>query len=211
MVDNGVDCASSSPIPVWSATRISILFLGSLDWRPNLDAVRLLLDDIFPRVKAQEPRATLQIVGRKPVDWLRRQVAELPGVELHADVPDVRPFVASAGMLAVPLRIGGGSRLKILEALAGSLPVITTRIGVEGLHLDREQHVTVADAPADMASGIIEMMKNPSHARTQAERGRQKVLERYDWSGLADQLESVWLQTAGKKSNVENQNVPCVV
>ena len=101
-----------------------MLFLGSLDWRPNLDAVRLLLDDILPRVQAAEPRATLAIVGRKPPDSLRTEAANRPGVELHADVPDVRPFLRSAGMLVVPLRIGGGSRLKILEALATGTPVI---------------------------------------------------------------------------------------
>src|SRR5205085_2821480 len=93
-----------------------LLYLGSLDRRPNLDALEVLLDRIFPAVRAAHPTATLCIVGRTPPDWLVRRVRAAPGVELHADVPDVRPFLGDCGILAVPLRIGGGSRLKILEA-----------------------------------------------------------------------------------------------
>ena len=119
----------------WTATRRSVLFLGSLDWRPNLDAVALLLDDIFPQVRAQVPAATLSLVGRHPPDWLQARVAATPGVRVLADVPDVRPFLATCGMLVVPLRIGGGSRLKILEALATETPVVSTRVGAEGLQL----------------------------------------------------------------------------
>src|SRR5207249_635789 len=103
------------------------------------------LDEIFPLVLAAEPRATLSLVGRKPPERLQSEISKRPGVELHADVADVRPFLYRAGMLAVPLRIGGGSRLKILEALATRLPVVTTRVGVEGLRLTHGKHCTVAD------------------------------------------------------------------
>ena len=95
----------------------------------------LLLDDIFPAVRAREPGATLSLVGRHPPEWLRAKVANTPGVRVFADVPDVRPFLATCGMLVVPLRIGGGSRLKILEALAAGTPVVSTRVGAEGLEL----------------------------------------------------------------------------
>src|SRR5205807_7999146 len=88
-----------------------ILFLGALDWRPNLDAVGLLLDKIFPKVYAQQPDAKLAIVGRHPPAGLLQRAAQTPGVELHADVADVRPYLAESGVMAVPLRIGGGSRL----------------------------------------------------------------------------------------------------
>src|SRR6185436_17999070 len=103
--------------------------------RPNLDAVQVLLDQIFPAVLAQHPNAILDIVGRNPPKGLAERVRAVPGARLHADVPDVRPFLAECGVMAVPLRIGGGSRLKILEALACGLPVISTRVGAEGLLL----------------------------------------------------------------------------
>ena len=197
VVDNGVATAHFEPSPYRQRDPKRLLFLGSLDWRPNLDAVKLLLNDIFPSVRAQEPGATLAIVGRKPADWLRQQALKQPGVELHADVADVRPFLAAAGLLVVPLRIGGGSRLKILEALSAGLPVVTSRVGVEGLHLEMGRHVTVVDGDKETARAILQLMKDPETARQQAELGRERILERYDWSGLADRLDEIWRETAG--------------
>jgi len=195
VVDNGVDTkyfrpAQSAPEPK------TILFLGSLDWRPNIDGVRLLLDNIFPTVKAFEPDAKLLLVGRNPPDWLRQQTHNRPGVELHGSVPDVRPFVARATVLAVPLRIGGGSRLKILEALASGLPVVSTKIGAEGLELDPGQHFEVVDGTEPMAEALVTAIRNPQQMRQQAEQGRRKVLARYGWATLADRLEQVWLNCA---------------
>ena len=112
-----------------------LLFMGSLDWRPNLDAVSLLLETSSQGCRNEFRTRTLAIVGRRPPDWLKARAAALPGVNVFADVPDVRPFLAHCGMLVVPLRIGGGSRLKILEALASGTPVISTRVGAEGLKL----------------------------------------------------------------------------
>src|SRR5207248_5616112 len=132
------------------------------------------------------------LVGRNPPAWLRQRVAALPGVELHADVPDVRPFLARSAAMVVPLRIGGGSRLKILEALATGLPVVSTRVGAEGLCLEPGRHLTVVDAVDDMAAALLRCLRGPGEARAQAERGRQVVLQRYDWDRLADRLEAVW-------------------
>jgi polysaccharide biosynthesis protein PslH len=190
VVDNGIDRAYFAATPVRRDPR-RVLFLGSLDWRPNLDAVRLLLDDIFPAVRAAEPGATLALVGRHPPGWLTERVPREPGVELHADVPDVRPFLGGSGVLAVPLRVGGGSRLKILEALATGLPVASTRVGAEGLLLRPGEHYTAAE-PAEMAAALVEAVRRPGPLLAQAEAGRRVVLERYDWAGLADRLEEVW-------------------
>jgi glycosyltransferase involved in cell wall biosynthesis len=211
VVDNGVDTNYFEPQSPCERDPFRILFLGSFDWRPNLDAVRVLLAEILPRVRAAEPRATLALVGRKPPAWLRDLAANQPGVELHADVADVRPFLAGAGMLAVPLRIGGGSRLKILEALAAGLPVITTRVGAEGLHLMPDAHITVADEASTMANGLLRLMNNPKAVQEQAERGRQRVLERYDWAGLADRLDDVWLANVGNARPLQISPAACPV
>ncbi len=191
VVDNGIDrdyfqAVQPDPDPK------TILFLGSLDWRPNLDAVALLLDRIFPAVRAAEPAARLRLVGRKPPLALVQKVRDLPGVELHADVPDVRPFLATSGVMVVPLRIGGGSRLKILEALAAGLPVISTGVGAEGLGLIAGEHYVAAE-PERMAEALLACIRDPRQARTMAERSRAFVLNRYDWDTLADRLERVWL------------------
>lgn len=191
VVDNGVDTTYFQPAATLRDFH-RILYLGSLDWRPNLDAVRLLLDDIFPAVRTQEPDARLVLVGRNPPEWLRRQTALTPHAELHADVADVRPFLHECGVLAVPLRIGGGSRLKILEALACGTPVVATRLGAEGLCLEAGRHLTVVERPEEMVAALVHAVRDPETGLTQADAGRQVVLERYDWDVLADRLEQVW-------------------
>ena len=195
VVDNGVDTAYFRPT---GGPRLPkrILFLGSLDWRPNLDALDQIFDVLHPAVRRQEPDAEFLLVGRNPPVALRRRAADTPGVELHADVADVRPFLASSAVMVVPLRIGGGSRLKILEALASGLPVVSTRVGAEGLCLEAGRHLTVRESVADLADALVECVRNPTAALAQAEAGRRRVLERYDWDVLADRLERVWIDVA---------------
>jgi glycosyltransferase involved in cell wall biosynthesis len=197
VVDNGVDPDFFRPgagVETVSREPGCILFLGSLDWRPNLDAVQLLLHDIYPRVRAQQPEARVCIVGRNPPAWLRDYAA--PGVSVHANVADVRPFLAKAGVLAVPLRIGGGSRLKILEALASGTPVLSTTIGAEGLNLLPDQHLTIADTPANFAHKLLHAIRQPDEHTQRAAAGRRQVLAYYDWDFLADKLDQVWCNSA---------------
>jgi glycosyltransferase involved in cell wall biosynthesis len=196
VVDNGIDrryyeAVRPDPDPA------TILFLGSLDWRPNLDAVDLLLGRIFPAVRAAEPTARLFLVGRRPPPALIQRARQTPGVQLHADVPDVRPFLARGGVMVVPLRIGGGSRLKILEAAAAGLPVISTHVGAEGLEIVPGQHYIAADEPERLAEALVACIRDPRLARAMAQRSRALVLDRYDWDALAERLERVWFDCLG--------------
>lgn len=192
VVENGVDIEYFKPQRDVDRDPAKLLFLGSLDWRPNLDAVSLLIDDIFPKVQAANPAATLAIVGRRPPEWLTSRVAAMPGVRVFADVPDVRPFLATCGMLVVPLRIGGGSRLKILEALATDTPVISTRIGAEGLQLTPERDLIVTETPGEMNTAILNAIRSTDELQETAEHGRRQVLNRYSWDLLANRLADVW-------------------
>jgi polysaccharide biosynthesis protein PslH len=195
VVDNGVDTDFFKPNVATYRNPNHVLFLGSLDWRPNLDAVRLLLDTIFPEVRKQEPNAKLLVVGRNPPDWLRQRVTQEAHVELHGNVADVRPYLWSSGMLIVPLRIGGGSRLKILEALSSGLPVVTSQVGVEGLDLSGDHHLLVVGEAEVMSHTIVYAIRNPHQMDRLTQPGRERVLHQYDWSRLADRLEQVWSTT----------------
>jgi len=191
VVNNGVDVDYFHPT-LEPRDPKTILFLGALFWRPNIDAVQILLNEIFPRVLASEPEAKLQIVGRDPPPWLSREVVRHRNVSLHPNVPDVRPFLWRCGMLAVPLRIGGGSRLKILEALACDCPVVSTRVGSEGLDLVPGRHYTAADSVPELASAILQRIRDPEIATRQASCGRRSILEKYSWESLSDELARIW-------------------
>ena len=197
VVENGVDPAYFRPEKA-QRDPARLLFLGSLDWRPNLDGVRILLDQAFPAVRAAIPSARLCLVGRHPPDWLKQ--LKTPGVELYADLPDVRPELARCGMMVVPLRIGGGSRLKILEALATNTPVVSTRVGAEGLELEPDHHLTVVEDVENLPKAIIEAIRAPGEMKARAERGREAVLARYGWDALADKLERVWIDCVAGQS-----------
>jgi len=196
VVENGIDRERfEAVIPRHDPRRI--LFLGALDWRPNLDAVGLLLDSIYPAVRAREPAARLDLVGRSPPGWLAARANRQEGISLHADVPDVRPYLARSGVLAVPLRIGGGSRLKILEALACGLPVVSTRVGAEGLRVEPGKHLTIVPDAEGMTDALVHCLRRPERAAAMAAAGRAHVLAEYDWDAIALEQERVWERCVG--------------
>lgn len=192
VVDNGVDTEYFQPQRDVDRDPHRIVFLGSLDWRPNQDGARLLIESIFPKVKAAEPRATLALVGRHPPDWLKELARTVPGIQIFGNVPDVRPFLATCGMTVVPLRVGGGSRLKILESLAMSTPVVSTRVGAEGLRLTPGKHLTVTVDEHGLADAILETIADPDRALDQADEAHRHILREYDWGPLSEKLEEIW-------------------
>jgi len=192
VVDNGVDTTYFRPQTDVERVPGNIAFLGSLDWRPNQDGVKVLLDTVFPQVKAKLPNATLSIVGRHPPEWLREAVLRVPGVSLHANVPDVRPYLARCSLTVVPLRVGGGSRLKILESLATGTPVVSTHLGAEGLRLTPGVHYTHTRNEKDMAEAIVMQLSDTDTALRQADEGRRLVLRDYDWAPLSTKLQEIW-------------------
>jgi glycosyltransferase involved in cell wall biosynthesis len=208
VVENGIAGAFFSGAQASQREPGHVLFVGSLEFRPNLDAVRLLLDQVFPAVRAREPSARLSIVGRNPPPWLAERVRKEQGVELHGNVPDVRPYLARALVMAVPLRVGGGSRLKILEALACGLPVVSTRVGAEGLCLTPGEEIQVVERVEEMADVLVRCLREPEAALAMAEKGRRVAYERYDWGPLANKLEQVWEKCVGGETTSRQRPFP---
>jgi glycosyltransferase involved in cell wall biosynthesis len=190
VVENGVDAARFAPDPAARPDPDRLVFVGSLDWRPNQDGVSWFVERVLPRLRARRPSATFSVVGRSPPEGLVRRLAALPGVALHASVPDVRVHLATAAACVVPLRVGGGSRLKICEALAMGRPVVSTTVGAEGLHVD--DGVVLADGEDALADACARVLASPAEAAARARRGRDAVLARHEWGRLAEAQAEVW-------------------
>jgi len=187
VVDNGVDCADIQPREA-TGRGGPVLFVGSMDYRPNVDGARILLDEIAPRLS--HPGARIALVGALPPPELRAAAAAaaLP-VEVTGRVERIAPWFGSSRLLAVPLRIGGGTRLKIIEAMAHGLPVVTTSIGCAGLDVEHERDILIADDPADFARWVDRLLDDDALAADLARRGRETVERRYDWRAIGDVLE----------------------
>jgi glycosyltransferase involved in cell wall biosynthesis len=194
VVENGVDGAYFAPQPDVAPDLATALFTGSLDWRPNQDAVTWYLEAIHPLVRERVPGARFVVVGRNPPAWLLEKVRGVGGAEVHGSVPDVRPFVARATVNVVPLRIGGGSRLKIPEALAMARPVLSTTVGAEGLDLDHA--VVVRDDPLEFAEAVFDACRNQKKWADTARGGRTLVLKRHEWGRIAPKQLEVWRRVA---------------
>ncbi len=195
VVPNGVDLEFYDLAPE-RENKNEILSIASLDWFPNADAIDYFTREILPLIHVRRPDAILRVVGRRPPEWLKRKLSELPGVEFVGEVDDVRPHLARATVVVVPLRIGGGSRLKILEALAARKAVVSTSIGAEGLELESGKHLLTADSPHEFARRITELLESPLERRELGEKGRKLVTQCFGWDGIARGLEAVWLRTA---------------
>jgi sugar transferase (PEP-CTERM/EpsH1 system associated) len=171
-----------------SPRRAHLVFTGSMDWLPNEDGMLYFVRKILPRIRETEPEVTLSIIGRAPTAAVKR-LADEAGIEVTGRVDDVRPHIAAGSVYIVPLRIGGGTRLKIFEAMAMGKAVVSTTVGAEGLPVTSGQNVVIADEPAPFAQAVVHMIRDVEARRRIETEARQLVVERYDWSAVAHDLE----------------------
>lgn len=197
VVPNGVDTEYFRVSPPHStnvAHQPIMLFTGTLDFRPNIDAVTWFTHEVLPLVRAEIPDSRFLVVGRNPVEAVR-ELAQHPSVEIVGEVADVRPWFERAAAYVVPMRIGGGVRLKVLEALAMEQPIVATHMGVEGVEgLISGTHVLLADSPAAFATQLCAVLRDPEAQRRLGEAGRALVTERYDWRVIVPQMYALWEQ-----------------
>jgi glycosyltransferase involved in cell wall biosynthesis len=166
-----------------------LVFSGSMDWYPNEDAMGYLVRDLLPLVRQEIPDVSVTIVGRNPSPVVRA-LAATAGVFVTGTVDDVRPFLDEAAVYVVPLRVGGGTRMKIFEALAMSKAVISTTLGAEGLDITPDDHCVVADGDDSFARGIVSLLRNPARRSALGRSGRALVEARYSWPTVAASFES---------------------
>ncbi|OGC02329.1 MAG: hypothetical protein A3G35_17600 [candidate division NC10 bacterium RIFCSPLOWO2_12_FULL_66_18] len=166
-----------------------LVFTGSMDWYPNEDAILYFVQAILPRIQREVPDVTLTVVGRNPTRRLLDATAGA-GVRITGTVDDIRPYVAAAAVYVVPLRVGGGTRLKIFEALAMGKAVVATTVGAEGLPLVPGEHFVRTDDPADFARAVASLLRDPVRRRALGRAGRQLVEARYSWAQVAREFEA---------------------
>jgi glycosyltransferase involved in cell wall biosynthesis len=178
-----------------------LVFSGSMDWYPNEDAIRCFAASIWPRLRQRLPGISLTVVGRRPRASLREALAGT-GIELTGTVDDVRPYIDEAALYVVPLRVGGGTRLKIFEALAMGKAVVSTPIGAEGLGLEPDRHFVCARTEEDFIGAVIELLGAPDRRRALGDEGRRLVQQEYSWSQISRVFEHHLQQAVQRHEDV---------
>ena len=194
VVPTGVDVQKYALAPPATANPPRIVFTGSMDWEPNVDAVTYFCQDIFPQVRAEFPSAIFQIVGRNPHARVKQLATE--HVIVTGTVPSVGDYLRDAMLVVVPLRIGGGTRLKIFEAMAMGKALVSTSIGAEGLDVQSGRDLILADGPAAFANAFLSLLRD-ARVRHAYEQAAAKQAAQYDWSNIVERFADV-LQKASR-------------
>lgn len=194
VVPNGVDSNVYHPgccAPAPEMQTPSLLFSGKMDYRPNVDAALWFADAILPQVRAQAPTVQFWIVGQSPHPRLNR-LRNQPGVFITGRVPDVRPYLAGATVCVLPFRMGSGTRLKALEALALGKAVVSTPLGAEGFGLTDGVHLRLAGDAAAFAHSTLELLADPAQRARLGLAGQRFAADRFGWERIVPQLEAVY-------------------
>jgi glycosyltransferase involved in cell wall biosynthesis len=176
----------------------SILFLGSLDWQANIDGLLWFIEKIFPLVLKQDLSVKLLIVGKNPVGKI--MALRSSQIEVHPNVPDVREYIEKAKVFIVPLRIGGGMRLKILEAFAMQKAIVSTSVGCEGIEVENDKELMIADDEQSFAEQVISLLSDGGKRKRLGNQGYELVKRKYSWERVAKSFEAVYEELVGNSA-----------
>jgi glycosyltransferase involved in cell wall biosynthesis len=210
VVENGVDSAyysttQDAPAPIKrpsgnstaahlrnepQSPRRRLIFVGSMNYHANIEAVLSFSREVWPSIHQLQPDLVFTIVGRDPSTEVR-QLSSIPGIEVTGTVDDVRPFYREAVAAVVPLRVGGGSRLKILEAMAAGVPVISTTLGAEGIDVRHGENILIANGDSEIRDCVLSLVRDEASRETLCVKARALVTERYEWSHLGARLAAI--------------------
>jgi sugar transferase (PEP-CTERM/EpsH1 system associated) len=174
----------------------TLVFIGSMDWLPNEDAIFYFMRQVLPLVRREFPAVSLYVVGRNPSQRLQSLAAKTCNLQVTGRVADVRPFLARASVIIVPLRIGGGTRVKVFEAMAMGKAVVSTSLGAEGLAVQHGQNILLADSPAEFAEAVCSLLRDIPQRQRLGASARQMVEQNYSWTNAAQVVDSVLKEVA---------------
>jgi glycosyltransferase involved in cell wall biosynthesis len=187
-VPTGVDTEFFKPSSRVAAEPFNLVFTGSMDWLPNDDAIQFFSNEVLPLIRKEVPEVTVTVVGRNPLPALVDLGKRDPAFRVAGRVDDVRPYMEQAAVYIVPIRVGGGTRLKIFEAMAMEKPIVSTTIGAEGLPLTAGQELLIADTAEAFANAVIRLIRNPKEARMLGANAAELVRREFGWRGVADKF-----------------------
>ncbi len=190
-VPPGVDTHFFQPETACRPRPPVLAFLGSMDWMPNIEGVHWFVREVYPKLKQSTPDVRLRIVGRRPGADIVALQRDDPSIEVTGTVEDVRPSLRDAAALVVPLLSGGGTRIKILEAMALGLPVVSTTVGAEGLPFEDGRHLLLADDAVTFAERCQSVLTSTDLQNQLAQSARQEVVERYSWAAASQRFLSL--------------------
>jgi polysaccharide biosynthesis protein PslH len=179
-----------------------LVFVGSMDWGPNEDGIIWFLREVYPRIREAMPSTGFSIVGRNPSARLRAIACESPNVEVSGRVLDVRPHLSASEVVVVPLRVGGGTRIKIPEAMAMAKPVVSTPIGAEGLPFRNDRELYIAERPEAFARAVVSLLKYPALRDAMGAAAREAVVARHSWNVAVDTMEEILDQVTSSRRQV---------
>ncbi len=199
VIPNGVDLEYFAPVPPTRTCRPeSTIFVGGLNWYPNLKAARWFLDQVFPRVVESHPAATFTLIGRDPPGDLQQRAARDSRVRVLGEVEDIRTHVRDCAVYVCPIHDGGGTRLKILDTLAQAMPLVATRMAVEGVGVEDGVHAVLADDAAGFASAVSRLFREPAQGAALGRAGRELVSRDFSWDRIGRDLRAVYAAAAGR-------------
>lgn len=188
LLENGVDVDYFAPVNKnFQDQPKKLVFVGAMDWLPNSDGIKYFIKEILPIIRQDFPGIKLDVVGKDPPQDIR-QLSNIDGIRVTGTVDDVRPFVHDSHLYVVPLRFGGGSRLKILEAFSMGIPVVSTSLGCEGIECVNGKDLLVADSPADFAATVVRLLKDPELCCRLTNNARILAVNTYSWNVICEKL-----------------------
>lgn len=196
IVPNGIDIEYFSREPKETRDHPKVLYVGNFKWLQNVEAVDLLIDEVWPKMKKQIPNLKLWIVGMNITDGIKQKA--VGDIEITEAIPDIRDAYSNATVLVTPIKGPGGTRLKILEAMASGMPIATTSVGAEGLEVSNGEQMLISDNMDELANQAVKIIRDKDLARKLGENARKFVREKFSWQISADELDKIYKEAVKK-------------